>query len=64
MKKGIKVIIAILGATELIFSILIPISLSLLLLPFARSQLTQVFVLVAGIFSSLYRALRLWITKE
>jgi len=64
MNKVIKIMIAILGATELIFSIFIPIALSLLLLPYAKSQMTQVFLIIAGILSSLYRALRLWFIKD
>ena len=61
MNKISKVLIAIIGATELIFSIFMPISVALLLLPFAKSQMTQIFVIVAGSFSSLYRAMRLWL---
>ncbi len=68
MNKLVKAILAMLGATEAVFSIFIPITIALLLVnvglvDFSRWQGTA--LIAAGIISSLYRAIYIGlITKE
>lgn len=61
MKKIWKIIIAFLGAVNVVFSILIPISVSLLLISQIGQNLNVLqssTLLMAGILSSLYRAIK------
>lgn len=51
-----KILIAILGATNEIFSIFIPISLALLLTNFIEG-FTEVALLIIAILSTMYRAI-------
>jgi len=68
MNKLIKIFIAILGATEVIFSIFIPIAISLLLMDAGFVNLSSWqgnVLIIAGIIASLYRAIDVGlITKE
>ena len=61
MNKIVKAIIAILGATELIFSAMIPIAVALLILPLVESQIAQNALITAGLISTLYRGLKVWL---
>lgn len=56
MRKSVKVLIAVLGATDTMFSVFIPIGLALLLIPFV-SGWGQTALILIGILSSLYRAI-------
>ena len=58
MNKTFKIFIAILGGINIIFSIFIPISISLILVNMYHINWFSFFVLVlAGSLSSLYRAM-------
>lgn len=65
MKKSFKIFLAVIGAVEVIFSIFIPISLSLLLVKiYFLTKFQTITVVIAGSLSSLYRALSMgWINK-
>ena len=56
MNKFTKIMIAILGATNTMFSIFVPIALVLLLLPYTYGWYSTALILI-GILSSLYRAI-------
>lgn len=59
MKKIVKIFIAIIGAVDIVFSIFIPMSISLLLINLLELTNFQSFMLVLlGIVSSFYRAIR------
>lgn len=58
MNKSKKVLISILGATNLVFSIFIPIALSLVCISFFSLTGWKGFVLLlSGILSSIYRSI-------
>ena len=62
MNKLLKIFLSILGAVEVVFSIFIPFALSLLILQIVGFQGFYSFVLLlAGILSSLYRAIKIGI---
>ena len=54
----IKIPLAILGGTNLIFSIFLPIAVALIINKFYDlNTLSRIIVIIAGCFSSLYRAI-------
>ena len=60
MNKFVKFLLAILGAVEVVFSIFIPIAMSLILINVIGFNPFQGTVLIiAGILSSLYRGIRI-----
>ena len=62
MNKLLKSIIAILGAVDVMFSIFIPIAVSLLLINLGTlNNVNAGLVMVLGILSSFYRAIKFWI---
>ena len=59
MNKTFKIIIAVIGAVNVIFSIFIPISLCLILATMYRTNWFSFSILIlAGSLSSLYRAIK------
>lgn len=58
-----KIIIAILGATNAVFSIFIPIGLALLLTPFVKG-FTESALIVIALLSSMYRAIDIGFLTE
>ena len=63
MNKFKKIIVAILGATNTVFSIFIPIAIALLLLPYTRGWYGTA-LLIIGILSSFYRAIDIGFLRE
>lgn len=62
MNKLLKIFLSILGAVEIVFSIFIPFALSLTIITVIGFQgFYSMVLLIAGILSSLYRALRVGI---
>lgn len=62
MNKFLKIILSILGAVEVVFSIFIPIAISIILINITGFQgFSSNVLLIAGILSSLYRAIRIGI---
>lgn len=62
MKKGIKILLAILGGINTVFSMAIPILVALLVIIFINLTPFNLWViLICGILSSLYRAISIWI---
>jgi len=57
-----KIIISILGATNLMFSIFIPVGLALLLTPFVEG-FTEFALIVIAILSTMYRAIDVGLEK-
>ena len=58
MNKKIKIVIAIIGAINVIFNIFIPIALSLMLIKIYNIQgLNYAVLLIIGLLSSFYRAI-------
>ena len=58
-----KIIIAILGATNAMFSIFIPIALALLLIPFVTGFSESALIVIAFL-SSMYRAIDIGFLTE
>ncbi len=64
MNKLLKIIIAILGAVDIMFSIFIPIAVALLLVNNGKmSNINSTLVLIIGLISSFYRAVKFWIIE-
>ena len=64
MNKLFKIIIALMGGVNVMFSIFVPIGLTLLLLViFDLSQQTQTTLLLIGLISTLYRAIDVGLLK-
>lgn len=62
MNKPTKFLLALLGAVEVVFSVFIPIGISLLFITlFEFGTIHRQFLLIAGILSSFYRAIRTFI---
>ena len=62
MNKLLKSIVATLGAVDVMFSIFIPISISLLLINLGTlDNLNAGLVMTLGILSSFYRTIKFWI---
>ena len=60
MNKFIKFILAVLAAIEVVFSIFIPIAISLILInTFGFTESYSQVLLIVGILSSLYRSIRI-----
>ncbi len=57
MNKFLKVIVAILGAVNLVFSIFIPIAVALISISFFNlTSFSNILVIIIGILSTIYRA--------
>lgn len=64
MNKFIKAIIAIMGATNAVFSMFVPIAVALMLISVMEIDGWRTIVLIsAAIIASLYRAIRIGIMK-
>ncbi len=64
MNKFLKIIIATLGAVDIMFSIFIPIAVALLLVNNGNmSNVNSTLVLTIGLISSFYRAVKFWIIE-
>ena len=62
MNKLLKSIVATLGAVDVMFSIFIPIAISLLLINLGTlDNFNAGLVMILGILSSFYRAINFWI---
>ena len=58
LPESLKAILAILGGTNLIFGIFMPIAVALIINKFYDlNMLSRIIVIIAGCFSSLYRAI-------
>ncbi len=65
MNKFLKVILAILGGADVVFNIFIPISIVLILINLVDlSPFNLWALLIIGLLSTAYRAIRLWIIEE
>ncbi|KKM99393.1 hypothetical protein LCGC14_1148250 [marine sediment metagenome] len=65
MNKFLKVILAILGGADVVFNIFIPISVVLILIHLLELSTFNLWaLLIIGILSTSYRAIRLWIIEE
>jgi hypothetical protein len=59
-----KVIIAILGAADVVFSMFIPISLALMIVILVDLSTFNVWALLSiGFLSTIYRAIKFWVVK-
>ncbi len=62
MNKKLKAIIAVLGGCDLIFGITIPIFISLLIINTVQlTQFNSVIILIIGLLSTMFRAIKVWI---
>lgn len=62
MNKLKKIFIVFLGGTDTAFNIFIPIAIALLFInSLYLSETNSAIILVAGIVSSIYRAIKIWI---
>jgi len=65
MKSDFKVILAILGATNVVFSILIPISVAMLIIVVIDvSAFSSTLVMITGICASAFRAIKVGFLGE
>lgn len=65
MNKLIKVILSILGAVNVVFSIFVPIAVSLISIRFfGFDRLWSNLLLITGMLSSLYRAINVGFMKH
>lgn len=65
MNKFFKIIIAIIGATDVIFSIFIPVSIALILIILLDLSVFNLWaIMIIGFLSSFYRAIKFWIISE
>ena len=64
MNKLLRGIIAFLGGVNVAFSIFIPIALVLLMITVLDlAYSTTLFLLIIGIISSVYRAIKFWVIE-
>lgn len=62
MNKFLKVLIAIIGAFDVVFSIFIPISIALLIITVTDlSHTNYLFIIVVGFIASFYRGIKFFI---
>ena len=65
MNKFLKVILAILGGTDVVFNIFIPISIVLILINLLELSTFNLWaLLIIGLLSTAYRAINVWIIEE
>ena len=64
MNKFFKIIVAILGAVDVVFSIFIPISIALILINLLDLSVFNLWaIMILGFLSSFYRAIKFWINE-
>lgn len=62
MNKFVKTIVAILGAVNMVFSIFIPIAISLTIISFFQlNQFNITLVMITGILATIYRTIKIFI---
>ncbi len=64
MNKFFKIIVAVLGAVNVVFSMFIPISIALILISFLDMSVFNVWaIMILGFLSSFFRAIKFWVNE-